>query len=145
MTTPEQITAWLENLVPATQPFILRRNEDVTGVSGTGIVADGAWFPAAGGGKAVVRWRGDRGSTVVWDNVNHVQDIHGHDGRTKVEFTPVGDLVAALKAVMAIGRAEPEPGDRYVGSQFDGWDQAIDEVHRAIADAICDLHDHDAP
>lgn len=145
--TAEQISAWLENLVPAATPFVLRRNEDVTGVSGTGIVADGAWFPAAGNSKAVVRWRGERGSTVVWDNIQHVREIHGHDGRTTVEFTPVGDLIAALKAVMAIAKSPGSPStvSSFQRGQDDGWDQALDEVRRAISDAICDLHDHDEP
>lgn len=144
MTNPEKITPWLDALIPAAQPFVLRRTEDVTGVSGTGIVADGAWFPAAGGSKAVVRWRGERGSTVVWDDLQHVRQIHGHNGRTTIEFTPVGDLIKALKAVMAIEKA---PGVRsastFTNGQDDGWNQALDEVHQAITDAICDLHDHE--
>lgn len=144
MTTAEQITNWLDSLVPSAQPFVLRRTEDVTGVSGTGIVADGAWFPAAGGSKAVVRWRGERGSTVVWDNLQHVRQIHGHDGRTTVEFTPVADLISALKAVMQIEGAPPVPSDlAYERGQGAGWDEALAEVRQVIADSICDLHDHD--
>lgn len=61
--------------------FELQRDEDVTGVSGTGVVADGAVFPD---GVTVLRWRGDRRSTVVWDNVDDALAIHGHDGKTRL-------------------------------------------------------------
>jgi len=140
----ETITAYLDTLTPAASPFVLRRNEDVTGVSGTGIVADGVLFPAAGASKAIVRWRGERGSTVVWDTLRHVQEIHGHDGRTVVELIPVDELIAALKAVAAIKDA---PGPRaklaYTRGQDDGWNEALAEVRQAITDAIEALHDHD--
>jgi hypothetical protein len=43
--------------------FEFHRDADVTGVSGTGIVADGVAFDD---GVTVVRWRGERRSTVVW-------------------------------------------------------------------------------
>lgn len=142
--TDNPIAAWLDSLPPTSvSPFVLRRHEDVTGISGTGIVADGALFPAAGKSKAVVRWRGERGSTVTWDNVRHVQEIHGHDGRTTVEFIPVGELIAALKAVAAIKDAPPVNSElTFVRGQDDGWNQALAEVRQAITDAIEALHDH---
>jgi hypothetical protein len=61
--------------------FVLRRDEDVTGVSGAGDVAEGALFDD---GTTVVRWRGDRPSTVVWSSLDDAVAIHGHDGRTRV-------------------------------------------------------------
>ena len=134
MTTPDRIRAWLEQLTPTAAQFILRRHHDVTGISGTGIVADGVLFPAAGKSVAVVRWRGDRGSTVVWDHIGHVKEIHGHDGNTVIELVPVDDLVAALKAVMAIRPASrAQHGDT---EAVDGWNDALGEVHTAIHDAI---------
>ena len=145
--TENPITTYLDSLPPTSvSPFVLRRHEDVTGVSGTGIVADGALFPAAGHSKAVVRWRGERGSTVVWDNLRHVQEIHGHDGRTTVELIPVGELIAALKAVAAIGPAEVIPmaqADDFDHGQVAGWNEALAEVRQAITDAIEALHGHD--
>ncbi|MFJ6559927.1 hypothetical protein ACIQMV_08600 [Streptomyces sp. NPDC091412] len=137
MTDADRIRTWLDNLTPAAAPFILRRHHDVTGVSGTGIVADGALFPAAGKSVAVVRWRGERGSTVIWDNLAHVKEIHGHDGSTVIELVPVCDLIAALKAVMAIAPASHRGrGDADV---VDGWNDALGEVHTAILDAIEEL------
>ena len=63
--------------------FHLQRDEDVSGVSGVGIVADGVVFPD---GVTVVRWRGKRQSTVVWPSIEDVEAIHGHGGATRIEW-----------------------------------------------------------
>jgi len=60
--------------------FALHRVEDVTGFSGTGIVADGIEFPD---GTTVIRWRGDHQSTVIWEDIRTAQAVHGHDGKTR--------------------------------------------------------------
>jgi len=59
--------------------FQLVRAEDVSGVSGTGVVADGVVFPD---GVTVLRWRTAGGSTAVYGSVEDVERIHGHDGKT---------------------------------------------------------------
>lgn len=61
--------------------FILRRNADVTGVSGTGDIADGVLWPD---GTVTLRWRGQYASLVHWQSLDHVERIHGHDGATVV-------------------------------------------------------------
>lgn len=66
--------------------FMLKRHHDVSGVSGTGIVADGVVFPD---GVTVIRWRGDRQSTVVWPSIEDVEAIHGHNGATSIEWLDV--------------------------------------------------------
>lgn len=63
--------------------FVLVRHEDITGVSGVGVVAYGIEFPD---GTVAVRWASSRPSTVVWDDVNDVRCIHGHNGRTVVAW-----------------------------------------------------------
>lgn len=64
--------------------FILERDEDVTGVSGTGTVAEGVEFTD---GSVVLKWIvGEHRSTVHWSNMGDVEVIHGHDGRTRVVF-----------------------------------------------------------
>jgi len=64
--------------------FVLYREEDVTGVSGTGVVAEGIKFSD---GHAAVRWCvGDHRSTSVWDSMEAMEAIHGHDGRTTVQW-----------------------------------------------------------
>lgn len=62
--------------------FRLHRDTDVSGVSGTGVVAEGVEFSD---GTAVVRWIvGDHRSTVVWPSLAAVEAIHGHGGATRV-------------------------------------------------------------
>lgn len=68
--------------IHASRRFHLQRDEDVTGVSGTGVVADGCAFPD---GSAVVRWRGEHRSTVAWEQgVESIEAINGHAGRTRL-------------------------------------------------------------
>lgn len=69
----------------ATRTFTLVRDVDVSGVSGTGVVAEGVEFSD---GTCAVRWiTGDHRSTVVWDNVESVEIIHGHGGATRVVWS----------------------------------------------------------
>jgi len=62
--------------------FELHRDEDETGISGTGVVAEGIQFSD---GQVALRWQvGDHRSTVVWDDVADVIAIHGHNGKTRI-------------------------------------------------------------
>jgi hypothetical protein len=61
--------------------FELHRDVDVSGISGTGVVADGVRFPD---GSVAIRWRGERPSSVFWSDMEHVVAIHGHSGSTRV-------------------------------------------------------------
>lgn len=64
------------------RPFTLHRDEDVSGVSGTGAVAEGIEFSD---GHVALRWCvGEHRSTVIWGSIAAVEAIHGHDGRTRV-------------------------------------------------------------
>lgn len=64
--------------------FRLIRDEDVTGVSGTGVVAEGIEFSD---GRVAIRWIvGEHRSTVTWDNINAVIAIHGHNGATILDW-----------------------------------------------------------
>lgn len=66
---------------PTPQLFHLQRHTDITGVSGTGRVADGVIWPD---GATTIRWRGDRPSTVHWDHIAHAKAVHGHGGATEI-------------------------------------------------------------
>ena len=70
------------------RPFQLWRAEDVTGVSGVGIVAEGVEFSD---GVVALRWRGKWPTSVVFHDkgIKSVEKIHGHDGKTTVVW--VGD------------------------------------------------------
>jgi hypothetical protein len=61
--------------------FELHRSSDPTGVSGTGVVAEGVEF---GDGTAVVRWRSRWPTTVLHQDMASVAAIHGHGGSTRV-------------------------------------------------------------
>lgn len=61
--------------------FYLYRREDVSGVSGTGVVAYGVQFPD---GAVAIRWAGDHPSTVIWGSLAGALAVHGHEGRTSV-------------------------------------------------------------
>jgi hypothetical protein len=69
---------------PKPRRFELHRDVDATGVSGTGVVADGWALPS---GAVVVQWRGDRPSVVAWpapSGMEHVGAIHGPGGLTRI-------------------------------------------------------------
>lgn len=58
------------------------RREDVSGVSGTGVVAVGVVLPD---GQCVMQWVTDLSSTTIYRNLNDLIAIHGHGGRTTIE------------------------------------------------------------
>ena len=51
------------------------RYKDVSGVSGTGMVAEGVQFTD---GSCVLRWYGEKSSTNIYANINELEDIHDH-------------------------------------------------------------------
>lgn len=63
--------------------FQLVRDVDVSGVSGTGIVAEGVVWD---NGKVAVHWFGQRQSIVQWDSLDDAIAIHGHGGATRFEW-----------------------------------------------------------
>ena len=84
--------------------FVLYREEDATGVSGTGVVATGIVWPD---GHAALRWKADdRGaasSTSVWTSVADLLRVHGHNGLSKIFYLdgdaePEGARVSAVES-----------------------------------------------
>jgi hypothetical protein len=63
--------------------FELVRDVDVSGVSGTGHVADGVLF---GSGLVVMHWRGEWPSLSMHPNLESVRAIHGHGGATHIAW-----------------------------------------------------------
>lgn len=63
--------------------FYLSRIEDETGISGTGRVAEGVIFSD---GRVALRWISKHRSTAIYDNINDVLFIHGHNGKTELIF-----------------------------------------------------------
>ncbi len=63
--------------------FYLNRKEDISGISGTGIVAEGVQFS---NGKCVVAWLTDYKSVAIYDNIEDLQAVHCHEGKTIIEW-----------------------------------------------------------
>ena len=63
--------------------FVLQRDSDLTGVSGTGIVAEGVEFS---NGVVALAWTSQWPSSVVFYDrgIESVQAVHGHSGATRV-------------------------------------------------------------
>jgi hypothetical protein len=69
--------------------FVLQRNRDVTGVSGTGVVAEGVEFSD---GSVALRWLSEWPTSVVFHDrgIDGVHHVHGHGGATEVVYLDGG-------------------------------------------------------
>jgi hypothetical protein len=64
--------------------FHLVRHVDISGVSGTGIVAEGVEWSD---GTVTLRWTGDYPTTTVWqDGIPALLAVHGHQGSTAIHW-----------------------------------------------------------
>ncbi len=63
--------------------FRLKRKEDETGISGTGYIAEGVQFSD---GQCVINWLTATSSMGIYHSVVEMQHIHGHGGKTVVEW-----------------------------------------------------------
>lgn len=77
----EQFDAALEPEQRYPRRFYLSRQEDPTGISGTGVVADGVVWQD---GTVTIKWLGDHSSEVSWRRLEDMEYIHGHGGKTMV-------------------------------------------------------------
>ena len=63
--------------------FDLVRTVDVSGTSGTGVVAQGVVFDD---GTCAMRWLIDTASTGFYESMKDLIFIHGHEGATTAKF-----------------------------------------------------------
>lgn len=72
-------------MIPSMRMFQLHRDTDVSGVSGTGVVAEGVEFSS---GVVALTWLSPWPTSVVFHDrgIPSVEAIHGHDGRTRIVF-----------------------------------------------------------
>lgn len=63
--------------------FYLDRHRDVTGVSGTGCVAQGVMFSD---GTCVLRWFGKNPTTTIHQSLESVHEIHLHGGASSIRW-----------------------------------------------------------
>jgi hypothetical protein len=81
---PELLALGARRLHP--RAFILQRDEDETGISGTGVVAEGVEFSD---GTVALRWISEWPTSVVFHDrgIHSVQAIHGHGDKTRIVWT----------------------------------------------------------
>jgi hypothetical protein len=63
--------------------FWLIRDHDPSGVSGTGVVAEGIIFDS---GKAVLSWMRVTSSVGIYDSITVLEAVHGHEGATRIVY-----------------------------------------------------------
>lgn len=66
--------------------FYLERITDVSGVSGTGKIAEGCQFDQTSGdpGWCALVWLTDKSAMSYYMNIETLESIHGHCGSTRV-------------------------------------------------------------
>lgn len=63
--------------------FQLFRDQDASGVSGTGLVAEGIEFTS---GMVAMTWLSQHRCVNVYENMKTVEELHGHDGMTRIVY-----------------------------------------------------------
>ncbi|TDE07488.1 hypothetical protein [Jiangella asiatica] len=64
--------------------FALHRRYDLSGISGTGLVAYGTQYPS---GRVTLAWCcSDVQSVAVYDGIDDIERIHGHGGLTEIRW-----------------------------------------------------------
>lgn len=80
--------------------FRLKRNEDESGVSGTGYVAEGVKFSD---GQCVINWLTDTRSIGLYHSPVEMIHIHGHGGKTIIEWVDEESVSGSGGAVKGTG------------------------------------------
>lgn len=80
------------------RPFVLVRDTDVSGVSGTGVVANGIEWPD---GDAAIHWTGSDYPTTTPHpgGIASVLALHGHGGATRIVWEPTSIPQAEYSSV----------------------------------------------
>lgn len=72
-----------EKIQTSMRRFVLQRDEDASGVSGTGLVAEGTLYS---NGNVSLTWLTHLTSLVWYHSIEVLESVHGHGGKTKVVF-----------------------------------------------------------
>ena len=98
--------------------FVLQRDEDETGVSGTGVVAEGVEFSDH---SVALRWISDWPTSVVFHDrgMESVEAVHGHGGKTRIMFTPPLDARTPYCSKLAAAEAVIEAVEAHLADDLD--------------------------
>lgn len=97
--------------------FELHRDEDASGVSGVGVVAQGIQFDD---GTCAMRWLSAHRSTALYEHAHDIRLIHGHEGRTRLVWV---DPAPAI-------RIEFRPGSNAEAEQVRTLGRRLDIIRR---------------
>lgn len=81
--------------------FLLHRRVDISGVSGTGFVAEGIEFSD---GRVVLHWLTGGDGLAIYPSLAEAQRIHGHNGATAFEWIDTETSGRAVAAVISASR-----------------------------------------
>lgn len=91
--------------------FKLVRNEDVTGLTGIGIIAEGV---TTTGGGAFLHWMTEHETFVYWPGgVDAILAVHGHSGATVARY--IDELPGEMPYEPPTGTSHPEWDDLLAG------------------------------
>lgn len=105
--------------------FYLMRNEDETGISGTGIVAEGCVF---WDGTCFLKWTTDTSSIGIYKSHVEMIHLHGHQGRTVIKWIDVKEENKTA--------AEPpsEPSNEEKESTGERTEKALEKVAEKLGE-----------
>lgn len=117
--------------------FVLQRNEDETGVSGTGIVAEGVEFSD---GTVALRWTSAWPTSVVFHDrgIDSVVHVHGHGGKTQVVFDDSATELRKLRRALVYWNYDHHTSDMLrdrIADVLERNADAIDQPYN-LADAV---------
>ena len=108
----------------APRVFYLVRLADETGVSGTGIVADGVQF---WDGTCVVNWATTTTSTSIYKSITDVTTIHGHNGKTRVFWEDIDFIHRPTQTAVMHDCQVFKPLPDGSCELFDGWPKPAED------------------
>lgn len=127
--------------------FHLQRDEDESGVSGTGRVAEGVVFS---NGWVAMTWLTRHTSAAVYTSLHEVEAIHGHSGKTKVVMDEEDDYTyepLEYRRIFEIGRAENgwTAREYETGSLIVASEESCGSEHKAFLSFLWSVVSHFGP
>lgn len=113
--------------------FILDRQIDESGVSGTGVVAYGIIFP---NGWCALSWASEHSCVGVYPNIETLLHVHGHTGKTyclqvmEYDHELAGRLITnRLQDNFEGVRGENQPNGKYFSDEVERYASMFKTIH----------------